>query len=291
VGVKLREARERRGVSLREIANATKISMSLLEALERNDIARLPGGIFSRAFVRAYAIEVGLDPEETIQEFITQFPQDSVTAGHPTAAPVEDELAIEGERRTASVFLWLSLVSVPIAATLLYFTISGWPQMVRPAVTPTSTVPVPAPLPVEAPAVPVPPPPPIPEVPRPSEHPAGAGVIPPPPTIDAAPLPPNPSPQPPQSADAGGEPLAVTLSATGACRVVALVDGVRRLDRGLNAGDSRMFDVRHDLVLTVSDPAFLIVTFNGVAAASLGKAGESVTTTVTPANFKQYLPQ
>src|SRR5205823_9633732 len=82
-GRKLREARERRGISLRQIAAATKISMSVLEALERNNISRLPGGIFSRAFVRSYAIEVGLDPEATIQEFIAQFPHDAVTAGHP----------------------------------------------------------------------------------------------------------------------------------------------------------------------------------------------------------------
>jgi len=60
-GGSLRAARERRGLSLRQIANATKISMITLEALERNDIARLPGGIFTRAFVRSYALEVGLD--------------------------------------------------------------------------------------------------------------------------------------------------------------------------------------------------------------------------------------
>src|SRR5207249_10752796 len=88
-GGALREARERRGVSLRQIANATKIGMSALEALERNDISRLPGGIFSRAFVRSYAIEVGLDPEATIQEFIAQFPHDSVTAGHPPSTESE----------------------------------------------------------------------------------------------------------------------------------------------------------------------------------------------------------
>jgi cytoskeleton protein RodZ len=51
-GTYLREARERRGVSLGQIAAATKISLSTLEALERNDISRLPGG-FTRAFVRA----------------------------------------------------------------------------------------------------------------------------------------------------------------------------------------------------------------------------------------------
>src|SRR5216117_2933992 len=93
-GGALREARERRGVSLRQIANATKISASVLEALERNDISRLPGGIFGRAFVRSYAIEVGLDPETTIQEFIAQFPQESVTAGRLTAQ-TEDFDAVE----------------------------------------------------------------------------------------------------------------------------------------------------------------------------------------------------
>ena len=49
-GSRLRQARTRKGVSLREIAVKTKISVSALEALERNDISRLPGGIFSRAW-------------------------------------------------------------------------------------------------------------------------------------------------------------------------------------------------------------------------------------------------
>src|ERR687888_2111999 len=90
VGARLREARERRGVTLRQIANATKISVRALEALERDDISRLPGGIFSRAFVRSYAVEVGLDPEQTIQDFIAQFPHDSVTQGHSKSEQIED---------------------------------------------------------------------------------------------------------------------------------------------------------------------------------------------------------
>src|SRR6266404_8782165 len=106
-GGRLRDARERRGVSLRQIANATKISVGVLEALERDDISRLPGGIFGRAFVRSYAIEVGLDPETTIQEFIAQFPNDSVTVGHPTSHQVEDHEAVESDRRMAGTFLWL----------------------------------------------------------------------------------------------------------------------------------------------------------------------------------------
>ena len=65
-GKKLRHAREERGVSLRQIAAKTKITLAALEALERNDVSKLPGGIFSRSFVRTYAAEVGLDPDETV---------------------------------------------------------------------------------------------------------------------------------------------------------------------------------------------------------------------------------
>ena len=80
-GVKMRRLREERGVSLRQIADVTRISVGVLEALERNDISRLPGGIFSRAFVRSYAIEVGLDPEQTVRDFLVQFPNETPSAG------------------------------------------------------------------------------------------------------------------------------------------------------------------------------------------------------------------
>src|SRR3954470_18311046 len=120
VGGMLRAARERRGLSLRQISNSTKIAMMTLEALERNDIARLPGGIFSRSFVRAYAVEVGLDPEVAIEQFMSQFPQDSVTAGHPTTSQIEDHEAVESDRRTASTVLRLLAISIPIAAVVIY---------------------------------------------------------------------------------------------------------------------------------------------------------------------------
>jgi hypothetical protein len=127
LGKKLREAREHRGVSLRQIADSTKIAVSILDALERNDISRLPGGIFGRAFVRSFASEVGLDPEATIQEFIAQFPQDSVTVGHPPSQRTGDDEALESDRRVASTFLRLIALSIPIAAVVVYFSTAGRP--------------------------------------------------------------------------------------------------------------------------------------------------------------------
>src|SRR5262252_2227529 len=124
-GRKLREARERRGMTLRQVAEATKISVRALESLERNDISRLPGGIFSRSFVRAYAAEVGLAPEETVREFIAQFSDESVTAGHPTAKAHEDFEVVESNRRAASAVLRLIALSIPVAAVVLYFATAG----------------------------------------------------------------------------------------------------------------------------------------------------------------------
>src|SRR5438034_2201293 len=98
-GSKLRAARERRGMSLRQIAAATKISVNALEALERNDFSRLPGGIFSRAFVRSYASEVGLDPDEAIEEFLAQFPHDVAAAQHAQPEAVDDHDSIESDRQ------------------------------------------------------------------------------------------------------------------------------------------------------------------------------------------------
>src|SRR5260221_12389406 len=124
-GTRLRAAREQGGLTLRQIASSTKISVGVLEALERNDLSRLPGGIFGRAFVRSYAIEVGLDPEATIQDFVAQFPNDSVTVGHLSSDRIEDNTALESERRTAGTFLSLLAISIPVAAGVLYFGTAG----------------------------------------------------------------------------------------------------------------------------------------------------------------------
>jgi len=74
-GDRLRKQRELRGVGLTAIAEDTKISVGLLEALEHNDLSHWPTGIFRRSFVRSYARAVGLDPEATIREFIENFPE------------------------------------------------------------------------------------------------------------------------------------------------------------------------------------------------------------------------
>jgi len=67
-GERFRRGREQRQRSLEEIADATKISIHQLRALERGDLDRLPAGIYRRAIVRQYAVAVGLNVEETIRD-------------------------------------------------------------------------------------------------------------------------------------------------------------------------------------------------------------------------------
>lgn len=68
-GEELRREREIRGISLKEIADATKISRRFLEAIERNDHHTLPAPVFTRGFVREYARYVGLNAEDLVNRY------------------------------------------------------------------------------------------------------------------------------------------------------------------------------------------------------------------------------
>ena len=118
-GGRLKQLREERGVALREIAESTKISVSALEALERNDVSRLPGGIFVRGIIRAYAAKIGADPERTVAEFITRFPVDSnqSTAGSRSS---DDYLQQVARRRGGRRAVIAVVILVPIAAFLAW---------------------------------------------------------------------------------------------------------------------------------------------------------------------------
>jgi cytoskeletal protein RodZ len=267
-GRRLREARERKGVSLRQIANATKISVAVLEGLERNDISKLPGGIFGRGFVRSFACEVGLDPEATISEFIAQFHDESVTAGHPPSRQMEDNEALESERRVVSTFLVLITLSVVVVAVILYFTMTGWRAPSGPAARPSTAAPPAAPVVESVRSV-----------------------------VAAAPVPSAASDSGSTSSVAADErpaavaaALVINVSVLRACWISATVDGLKQFERILQPGDRRTVDVHRDLVLTAGDAGAVSMTINGAEAKPLGKDGQVVTARLNLANFKSFLP-
>ena len=84
-GACMRHERERRKLSIAAIADSTKILGALLEGMESDDVSRWPTGFYRRAFMRAYASAIGLDPEATVREFLERFPD-----------PVDDPVPASG---------------------------------------------------------------------------------------------------------------------------------------------------------------------------------------------------
>ena len=297
-GTLLRQAREQRGVTLQELAVATKISARVLECLERNDPSKLPGGIFSRAFVRAYAREVGIDPELAVARFVAAFPEASGADDMPsTTSAVEAE---SFEHRRHALKIGAQIVGVAALVAILGFVYySGF----RPGA--QQSEPAAAQPPAAGPAAPVSPPPQT-EAPVPSpassdaaQAPATDGAA-----HDAPALPDvEPEPAPPAAAagpvvEAGGQPgatslprapLAVVLAATGDCWLSIAVDGTRVPSRTLQAGERLEFAVQRSITMTAGNAGALAVTLNGKPARPLGGTGQVVTTTITAAGYEALL--
>lgn len=124
VGDRLKQARESRGLSLGDVAQATKIPVTALTALERNDLARIPGGIFGRSFVRGYAQQVGLDPDTIVQDFADEVKQfERERAREKTRIPITpDDREFAERQRRAVTWLRRSLV----ALVLVVLVALGW---------------------------------------------------------------------------------------------------------------------------------------------------------------------
>lgn len=129
LGAQLKRARDERGMSLSDIANRTKISVTALEALERNDLSKLPGGIFGRAFVRAYAGELGLDPDKTVADFHVALEEAERRAAERGARRIEitadDREFLERQRRAVRIFRVALAVAVIAAVVLVGWLVRG----------------------------------------------------------------------------------------------------------------------------------------------------------------------
>ncbi len=110
-GEKLRHEREMRGISLREIADATKISTRFLQALEQDRLDVLPGGIFPRAFVRQYATFLGLDVVALLEQF-TLVHGEAVVERHAPAPPERRPRISSGHLILGGIGLLLVVLSL-----------------------------------------------------------------------------------------------------------------------------------------------------------------------------------
>jgi cytoskeleton protein RodZ len=299
-GTFLRQAREQRGVTLQELAVTTKISARVLESLERNDPGKLPGGIFSRAFVRAYAREVGVDPEAAVARFVEAFPEASGVEDMPSAASAVEAESLEQGRRSVKIAAGVIGVAalVAVAGFLYYSNVRPAAQPDPPAAVQPPAVNAPAPAPAApqnespAPATPA-----FSGVAQEAAADSAAREVPVPPPVEPEPVPPPAAPAEfvaetgarPASAPSPQLPLVVVLTATGNCWLSISVDGTRVPSRTLQAGERVEFAVQRSMTMTAGNAGALAITLNGKPARPLGAAAQVVTTTITAAGYEALL--
>jgi cytoskeletal protein RodZ len=253
-GETLKREREMRGVSLHEIATATRISTRFLEALENEQWDRLPGGVFNRGFVRAVAHFLGLDEEKLLAEY------SAVTDDHPSVAVWADR-PVTGPRNQ-----WKSAV-----AALLLFAAAGaigWTTWQNPEIfaaiqTAYST---PAPKPVR-PAPSKSQPQPAPPAPMPAE--AGAQ----------------------SPAAAPDEPLDLKVYASRATTLTLLIDGRKAFEGRLARGEQQQYKAASRVEIYTGDSHALFVELNGLTVPPLGAPGAPGQITLTHDDLKKMRGQ
>ena len=116
IGEQLRLAREGRGIGLREICDQTRISVHYLEAIEANDYKRLPGGVFNRSFIRAYAKCVGYDEREAIEGYTRYLREHGESADEVNTTPMHSNVYTD---TPATRSPWLTVVLAILILAIL----------------------------------------------------------------------------------------------------------------------------------------------------------------------------
>ena len=315
-GEDLRREREMRGVSLEEISFATKISLRLLEAIEREDFSKLPGGIFSRSFIRTYARYLGLDEDRVVAEFqLAAQPQTDFDL-HRMAAG-NSRFGRPGERTT----LIATVVAVVLLATgYLLFRYSRRASEVP-------APPPPAPMVKSTPATP--PPTPAPTTPAPgtsADATAALGVTPGPggqvtppvavgttlapgtTTTPGTPMTPGTTPKGPVaglSPKAPSNPLTASgqnvrpyanadlvlqVAATERAWVEVDADEKTVFQRVLNPDEVQTLHAQKSFYVTTGNAQAVILTLNGETLKPLGRRGEVKKVHLTREDLKNTTP-
>jgi cytoskeleton protein RodZ len=279
LGQELKRRREARGIELQDISNATRVAVRFLRAIEEDDFQSLPGGLFTRSFIRTYARHVGMDEEEAIARYYEQTGQTREDVPRYPFTTVAAE-------RARSVF-WTRVVVVLFVAGVLalggygawhYWQREGrqlwenWRAQRAPALTHEAQGPTRAHEPVRAPSAPSS------EV-APAAPSASVGL-----EGAAAAASHEPAPSTP------AEPLEIRLEATGNCWISVQVDDEPKpRQEMLRAGDVRTFTPKKQVRLSVGSVPAVKVTINGQPARlpAVGHVARGVI--ITPENAREFI--
>jgi cytoskeletal protein RodZ len=137
IGEKLRLARETRGIALRDISEQTRISMRYLEAIEADDYRRLPGGIFNRSFIRAYAKFIGYDENQAIDEYGRTLRELGESEEDSSTKPYKSLVYTEQNRSPLTTLL-LALVILAVLSLCVWAALHFYQRSVAPKTRPAT---------------------------------------------------------------------------------------------------------------------------------------------------------
>ena len=265
-GENLRREREMRGITLEEISAATKISVRFLSSIENEDFSSLPGGIFNRGFVRAYARYLGLDEDPILEEYqLAAKARPEVDLSH-FSPPKTHSYQDRRPRRT----LW----AVLIAIGLLAIGISLWHYTHRTVEVPSlseNALPVTnsqAGRPQAAPAASA----------SSQARPAGSGVqqaktVPPGGVLAATSTTPPAAPKLPPVADTNGK-LVLQIATTERSWVAIDADGKSVMQGVMAPNVVKTFEADANFDVLTGNAQGVTLTLNGQIMKTLGREGE-----------------
>jgi cytoskeletal protein RodZ len=286
-GENLRREREMRGVSLEEISTATKISMRFLQAIENEDFAKLPGGIFTRSFIRTYARYLGLDEERVLAEYHlaaqpkADFDLHRLSASRPTPRRGVSRASLLGILFIAAIFAggYALFRYSRRAAEVLPNPMSQARVATAPASGPVSTPQTSTPPPTSTMATGAPA----------TGTVAGSGSSSSPSPGAAT------SPGAPAAAAATNVPrtdtgLVLQVAATEQTWVAIEADGKTALQRVLNPQEVETLKARESFDVTTGNAQGIILTLNGETLKPLGRRGEVKSVHLTHDDLKNPAP-
>ena len=246
-GEHLKREREMRGVSLEEIASATRIGIRFLEALENESWHTLPGGVFNRGFVRTIARFLGLEEEALLAEY-------SLATGENRPPQATSPVPHVAPQPAASTSVsWKLLIAVPLA---LFLTAGSWYIWQRVSARRVE---------LEAAITSLPTPPAPPAIP--------ATLLAPPDPVGAAPLSSEASTLPASSWPEVNQDLLLKVEAVRDTEVTVTSDGQIIFAGGISAGQSRSMSARTSLTVEVQDAGAVRIELNGAPVGPIGPSG------------------
>ena len=280
LGDYLKQAREKKGLSLEQVASQTRIQVPHLQALESEDFANLPAKVFAKGFVRSYAKALGLDEEEALQYFL-QTSGTFYDQHQPEQPPPHVQVKLEAAPRqginwnlvfgaivvlaAGAFWYWLPQQEAPIALSEPEAP-SRVDLIEEPILPITDTQESLAPIkPVES--VPTPPPAldPVPTQPLPKAIAPTTGE----------PTPPAPPTQPAEDTTVDGSQT-LEIEATQLTWVVVQSDQQAPNEALLQPGQRITWKAQKQFLLTLGNAAGVVVRLNGQSQGPFGKPGQVV---------------